>query len=59
MCIYRVALVVKYLGWVDLDFGCSTILLGQYLAAIAAHQPRELLKFRSTQPRYSTTRATL
>ena len=22
-------LVVKYLGWVDLDLGCSTILLGQ------------------------------
>ena len=26
---YRVTLVVEYLGWVDLDFGCSTILLGQ------------------------------
>ena len=28
-CMYRVTLVVKYLGWVDLDLGCSTILLGQ------------------------------
>ena len=26
---YRVTLVVGYLGWVDLDLGCSTILLGQ------------------------------
>ena len=26
---YRVTLVVKYLGCVDLDLGCSTILLGQ------------------------------
>ena len=27
--IYRVTLVVEYLGWVDLDLGCSTILFGQ------------------------------
>ena len=26
---YRVTLVVEYLGWVDLDLECSTILLGQ------------------------------
>ena len=26
---YMVTLVVKYLGWVDLDLGCSIILLGQ------------------------------
>ena len=26
---YRVTLVVEYLGWVDLDLGYSTILLGQ------------------------------
>ena len=26
---YRVNLVVEYLGWVDLDLRCSTILLGQ------------------------------
>ena len=26
---YRVTLVVAYLGWVDLDLGGSTILLGQ------------------------------
>ena len=29
MIVYRVTLVVEYLGWVDLDLGCSTILLGQ------------------------------
>ena len=28
-CLYRVGMVVGYLGWVDLDLGCSTILLGQ------------------------------
>ena len=27
--VYRVTLVVAYLGWVDLDLGSSTILLGQ------------------------------
>ena len=26
---YRVTLVVEYLGWIDLDLGSSTILLGQ------------------------------
>ena len=29
MIVYRVTLVAEYLGWVDLDLGCSTILLGQ------------------------------
>ena len=24
-CVYRVILVVLELGWVDLDFGCSTV----------------------------------
>ena len=27
--IYRVTLVVEYLGWVDLDLACSTTLIGQ------------------------------
>ena len=27
--VYRVTLVVEYLGWVDLDLGYSPILLGQ------------------------------
>ena len=27
--INKVTLVVEYLGWVDLDLGCSIILLGQ------------------------------
>ena len=25
---YRVTMVVTHLGWVDLDLGCSTLLLG-------------------------------
>ena len=29
MIVYRVTLVVEYLGWGDLDLGCSSILLGQ------------------------------
>ena len=28
-CQSRVTLVVEYFGWVDVDLGCSTILLGQ------------------------------
>ena len=28
-CGYRVTHLVVYLGWVDFDLGCSTILLGQ------------------------------
>ena len=31
--------MVEYLGWVDLDLGCSTILLGQEVATGAAYQP--------------------
>ena len=26
--VYRVTMVVAHLGWVDLDLGCSTLLLG-------------------------------
>ena len=56
---YRVTLVVEYLGWVDLNLECSTILLGQYVTTVAANQPGELSKSKSTQPRYLTTRVTL
>ena len=45
---YRVTPKVSYLGWVDLDLECSTILLGQQVATEAAHQPGELPK--SSQP---------
>ena len=38
------------MGWVDLDLRCSTILLGQYVATVSAHQLREHLKSKSTQP---------
>ena len=36
-------------GFVDLDLGCSTILLGQYVATVAAHLPGELPKSKSQQ----------
>ena len=41
------------LGLVDLDMGCSTILLGQWVATVAAHQPGELPKSKSTQPSFA------
>ena len=37
-----------FLCWVNLVLGYSTILRGQYVATVAAHQPWELLK--SSQP---------
>ena len=46
--LYRVTLVVEYLGWVDFDLGCSTILLGQLIATVAGRQPGELPKSKST-----------
>ena len=52
---YRASQVVVHLGWVDLDLGCSTTLPGQQVATIAAHQPREFPRSKSTQPR-STAR---
>ena len=56
---YRVTLVVEYLGWFDLVLECSTILLGQLIATVAAHQPGELPKSKSTKTRYSATRVNL
>ena len=41
-----------YMGWVDLDLGCCTALLGLQVATVAAHQPGELPKSESTQPMY-------
>ena len=51
---YRVDHHVSDLGWVDLDLVCSTTQLGQELVTIAAHQPGELPKSKSTQPRSET-----
>ena len=34
--LYRVTHLVANLGWVDYDLGCSTILLGQKVATVAA-----------------------
>ena len=43
--LYSVILVIEYLGWVNLDLGCSLILLlEQWMATEAAHQPEELPK---------------
>lgn len=42
------------MGWVDIDLGCSTILPKQYVATVAAHQPGELTKSKSTQPCYQS-----
>ena len=47
------------LGLVDLDFGCSTILLGQYVATVVARQQGELPKSKSPQPRFARRWATL
>ena len=35
-------------GFVDFDLGCSTILLGQKVSTVAAHQPGELPKSKSS-----------
>ena len=43
-------LVVEYLGWVDFYLGCSTILFGQWVATVAAHQQGELPKSSSSKP---------
>ena len=45
----------RRLGFVDLDLGCSTTLLGQLVATVAAHQPGELPKSKSTQDRSTRT----
>ena len=57
--LYRVPLVVWQLGWVDSDLRCSTILLWQLVTTIAAIQPGESCKSKSTQPNCQTTRDTL
>ena len=38
------------LGWVDLDLGCSTVLLGQHRSCSTAQRPVEHPKSKSTQP---------
>ena len=56
---YRVIQQVAYLGWVDVNLGCSTSLSRQLVAIVAAHQPGELLKSKSTQPRSAICRIIL
>ena len=38
------------LGWVDLDLGCSTVLLGQHRSCSTAQRTVEEPKSKSTQP---------
>ena len=40
----------RRLGFVDLDLGSSTTLLGQYVATVAAHQPGELTNLSQPNP---------
>ena len=54
LILYRVTLVVEYLGWVDLDFGSSP---GWWAANVATYGPSRVVedaKSKSTQLRYST-----
>ena len=56
---YRVTLVVEYLGWVDLDLGSPP---GWWATTVATYCPSRMVenpKSMSTKPRYSTTRVTL
>ena len=57
--IYRVTLVVEYLGWVDLDLRSSPGWWADIVATLCPSRVVEHAKSRSTQPRYSTTRVTL
>ena len=57
--IYRVTMVVAYLGWVDLHLGSSP---GWWAATVATYCPSRMVeppKSKSTQPRYATTMVTL
>ena len=47
---YRVTQKVSDLDGVDLVLECSTILLGQLVATVAAHQPWELPKSSQQNP---------
>ena len=56
---YRVTLVVAYIGWDDLHLGSSP---GWWAATVATYCPSRMVeppKSKSTQPRYATTRVTL
>ena len=57
--VYRVTLVVEYLGWVDLDLGSSP---GWWAATVVTYCPSRMVehsKSKSTQPRCQTTSPTL
>ena len=57
--VYRVTLVVAYIGWDDLHLGSSP---GWWATTVATYCPSRMVeppKPKSTQPRYATTRVTL
>ena len=56
---YRVAHLLANQGCIDIDFGCSTFLLGQQESYSCGHQPGEIPKSKSTQPRFPRRWATL
>ena len=47
------------LGWVDLDLGCPTVMLGQHRSCSTAQRPVEHPKSKSTQPRSARRWVTL
>ena len=57
--IYSVALVVEYLGWVDLDLGSSLGWWASILATYYTSRMEEHLKSMFNKPGYSTNRVTL
>ena len=56
---YRVIHLLANLGWVYLDLGCSTVLLGQHRSCSTAQRPVEQPKSKSTQPRFVSRWVTL
>ena len=57
--VYRVTLVVVHLGWVDLDIGSSQGCLAAIVATYCPGRMVEHHKYKSTQPRCTTTSVTL
>ena len=49
----------RRLGFVDLDLGCSTVLLGQHRSCSTAQRPVEHPKSKSTQPKSARRWVTL
>ena len=50
--VYRVGHLLADLGWVDLDLECSTIMLGKYVASVAADKVVTDTKILDLRARY-------